>query len=177
MMDEGFITSSNGKKVDCSNSIIVLTSNLGVADAERNLIGFGRDVNDPDTSKAVNDFFRPEFRNRLDGICTFKSLDPINYRRIVVKFIDELNELLVDKKIKVALTEAAIDHLLDKGVDKKMGARPLARVINDLIKVPLSRKILFDKVSAHAIIEVDYHDGKLTFKEHTNEQYESSTIH
>ena len=77
----------------------------------------------------------------------------------------------------MALTEAAIDHLLDKGIDKKMGARPLARTINDLIKVPLSRKILFDKVSAHAIIEVDYHDGNLTFKEHTNEQYQSSTIH
>ena len=177
MMDEGFITSSNGKKVDCSNSIIVLTSNLGVSDAERNLIGFGRSSDDVDSTKALKDFFRPEFRNRLDGICTFKTLDPINYRRIVVKFIDELNDLLADRQIKVALTEAAIDHLLDKGIDKKMGARPLARTINDLIKVPLSRKILFDKVSAHAIIEVDYHDGNLTFKEHTNEQYQSSTIH
>jgi ATP-dependent Clp protease ATP-binding subunit ClpA len=161
-MDEGVITSSNGKKADCRNSVVILTSNLGAADSERNSIGFGRSLQkEGEDDKAVKDFFKPEFRNRLDGIVKFNKLDQLSIRRIVGKFITELNDLLSDKQIRVNLTVAAADYLISQGYDSKMGARPLARKINELIKVPLSKKILFENIS-NCIINVD-HKEALTF--------------
>ena len=168
LMDEGMITSSSGKKADCRNTIVILTSNLGAAAGERNSIGFGRDLQKTgEDDKAVKDFFKPEFRNRLDGICKFNKLDNLSIKKIVAKFINELNELLAEKSIKVRLTETAVDHLAEVGYDPKMGARPLNRKINDLIKVPLSKKILFDKVPAHSVITVDYKDDAFTFDAHS----------
>ena len=162
LMDEGVITSSNGKKADCRNSVVILTSNLGAADSERNSIGFGRSLQkEGEDDKAVKDFFKPEFRNRLDGIVKFNKLDQLSIRRIVGKFITELNDLLSDKQIRVNLTVAAADYLISQGYDSKMGARPLARKINELIKVPLSKKILFENIS-NCIINVD-HKEALTF--------------
>ena len=164
MMDEGLITSSNGKKADCRNSIIILTSNLGAADNERNNIGFGRDLQKTgEDDKAVKEFFKPEFRNRLDGICKFNKLEQLSMKKIVAKFINEMNDLLTDKHIKVRLTEAATDHLVAEGFDSKMGARPLARKINELIKVPLSKKMLFENVPVNSVIVADYADGAVVF--------------
>ena len=164
LMDEGTITSSNGKKADARNAIIILTSNLGAADNERNTIGFGKDLQKSgEDDKAVKDFFKPEFRNRLDGICKFNKLDQVSIKKIVLKFIAEVNELLSEKSIKITLTEAAVDHLAEIGYDSKMGARPLARKINDLIKVPLSKKILFDNIPANTIIEVGYENLEFSF--------------
>jgi ATP-dependent Clp protease ATP-binding subunit ClpA len=165
MMDEGTITSSNGKKADCRNAIVILTSNLGAADNERNTIGFTKELQKSgEDDKAVKDFFKPEFRNRLDGIVKFAKLDDLSMRKIVVKFITELNDLLADKQLRVRLTELAVDELVSKGFDPKMGARPLQRKINDLIKVPLSKKILFEKIPPASIIIVDFLNDEFTFK-------------
>jgi ATP-dependent Clp protease ATP-binding subunit ClpA len=164
VMDEGIVTSSNGKKADCRNCIVIMTSNLGAADNERNNIGFGRDLlKSGEDDKAVKNYFRPEFRNRLDAICKFNKLEKNSMRLIVNKFINEMNDLLIDKGIKVKLSDSAIEHIIDQGFDPKMGARPLGRKINDLIKVPLSRKILFDRLGANNTVSVDYRNDKLEF--------------
>ena len=164
MMDEGSVTSSNGKKADCRNTIIILTSNLGAADNERNTIGFTKDFQKTDEDdRAVKDFFKPEFRNRLDGIVKFSKLDKLSMRKIVGKFIAEVNDLLADKQLRLRLTEKAVEELVSTGFDPKMGARPLQRKINDLIKVPLSKQILFDKITANTIIVADYIDKKFVF--------------
>jgi len=174
LMDEGMITSSSGKKADCRNTIVILTSNLGAAANEQNAIGFGRDLQKSgEDDKAVKDFFKPEFRNRLDGICKFNKLENLSIKKIVAKFINEMNELLAEKSIKVRLTESAVDFLAEVGYDPKMGARPLARKINELIKVPLSKKILFEHTPAHSIVTVDCKDKALVFDTHS--VYDSAT--
>lgn len=161
MMDEGILTSSNGKKADCRNSIIVLTSNLGAADNERNTIGFGSLGKSGEDDLAVKEYFKPEFRNRLDAVVKFNKLDKEHVRKIINKLIMEINELLIDKKITVNLTETAIDYIVEQGYDSKMGARPLARKITELIKVPLSKKILFENIS-NSTVTVDFND-EITF--------------
>lgn len=164
VMDEGMITASNGKKADCRNAVLIMTSNLGAADNERNHIGFGRSLEKSgEDDKAVKEFFKPEFRNRLDAVCKFNKLDPLSLKFIVAKFISEMNDLLSEKHIKVKLTDAAVDHMIEQGYDNKMGARPLARKINDLVKVPLSRKILFEKLPNDILVLVDYKDEKIEF--------------
>jgi len=164
LMDEGFITASNGKKADARNCVVILTSNLGAADNERNNIGFGRDLQKTDEDvRAVRDFFKPEFRNRLDSICKFNRLDTLSMKKIVTKFVNEMNDLLLEKQIKIRLTEAATDYLVEKGFDAKMGARPLAKTINDLIKVPVSKKILFENLGNGSVITVDLQDGAVVF--------------
>ena len=163
LMDEGMITSSNGKKADCRNAVVILTSNLGAAANETNTIGFGRDLQrSGEDEKAVKEFFKPEFRNRLDGIVKFKKLTQEHIRLIVIKFVQDMNDLLSDKDIKVELTVNAIDHIIDKGYDSKMGARPLGRKINELIKVPLSKRILFENLN-NCRVTVDFVEDKLTF--------------
>jgi ATP-dependent Clp protease ATP-binding subunit ClpA len=165
LMDEGAVTSSNGKKADARNTIVIMTSNLGAAESERNSIGFGniKDRSGED-DKAIKEFFKPEFRNRLDGICKFKKLDELSIKRVVHKFMAEVEELLSEKKIKIKLTEAAVDFLAKEGFDPAMGARPMARKIHTLIKVPLSKKILFEGVSAKALVMVDVVDDKIVLK-------------
>jgi ATP-dependent Clp protease ATP-binding subunit ClpA len=158
LMDEGMITGSNGKKADCRNTIVIMTSNLGAADNERNTIGFSQSLQRTgEDDRAVQEFFKPEFRNRLDGVVKFKKLDNFSISKIVEKFIKELNDLLADKKITINLSDTAVHQLIDKGFDHKMGARPLSRKINELIKVPLSKKILFENISNCDIL-VDFKD-------------------
>ena len=164
VMDEGIVTSSNGKKADCRNCILIMTSNLGAADNERNNIGFGRELQKSgEDDKAVKEFFKPEFRNRLDAICKFNKLAEESRRKIVTKFIAELNELMSDRHIKIKLSESAIDLLLAKGFDPKMGARPLNRKISEMIKVPVSKKILFENIESHTTITVEAAGDEMTF--------------
>jgi len=170
LMDEGVVTSSNGKKADARNCIIIMTSNLGAADNERKSIGFGSIDKTDEDDRAVREFFRPEFRNRLDGVCKFNRLDSMSIKKIVAKFINELNDLIGEKLIRVRLTESAVDYLAEVGYDKKMGARPLARKINDLIKVPLSKKILFERIPENTIVVVDVVDKEFTFTSTTTIQ-------
>ena len=164
LMDEGKITSSNGKKADCRNCIVIMTSNLGAAANEKNNIGFGRSLERTgEDDKAVKEFFKPEFRNRLDAICKFGSLGEDNRKRVINKFIAEVNDLLADRLIRLRVTDSALDYVMEQGFDPKMGARPLARKINDLIKVPVSKKILFESIEKHSVVTVDRDENGLTF--------------
>jgi ATP-dependent Clp protease ATP-binding subunit ClpA len=142
MMDNGFITGSNGKKADCRNLILILTTNAGAQSAEKNQIGFGeqsKDYSDADLKK----FFTPEFRNRLDGIITFNKLGKDTMIKVVNKFIEELRDQVREKAIRIKIDKDAIAWLIDKGFDSKMGARPLQRVIDKEIKRDLARMMLF----------------------------------
>lgn len=124
-----------------------MTSNLGARDNENNNIGFSSDLEKTgEEDRALKEFFRPELRNRIDQICKFNKLDTLAIKKIVVKFIDELKISLASKEIRLTVTEPVIDLLADKGYDPKMGARPLSRKIDELLRVPLSRKILFDQL-------------------------------
>ena len=155
MLDEGKITGSNGKVVNCKNTIIIMTSNLGSADSERLNIGFGSQEKKGEDDKALKDFFKPEFRNRIDLICKFNKLDTLAIKKIVVKFTEDLKQQLVDKhNITLNLTEPVIEYLAEQGYDKKMGARPLARKIDELIRVPLSKKILFERIKNATVTAV-----------------------
>jgi ATP-dependent Clp protease ATP-binding subunit ClpA len=142
IMDNGFITGSNGKQADCRNIILILTTNAGAQDAEKNAIGFGaqeKDYSDKDLKK----FFTPEFRNRLDAVVTFNKLAKETTVKIVDKFIDQLRDQVKDKGIRIKITAEAINWLIAKGFDNKMGARPLQRVIDQEIKRNLARMMLF----------------------------------
>lgn len=169
LLDEGRITSSNGKTVDCKNTIVIMTSNLGARDNENNNIGFAQDLAKTGSEdRAMKDFFKPELRNRIDMICRFQKLDKLAIKKIVVKFIDELKTSLVDKGLKITLAESVIDHLAEVGYDPKMGARPLARKIDELIRVPLSKKILFDQLRDCSISVVMIND-QIEFQIEQNE--------
>jgi ATP-dependent Clp protease ATP-binding subunit ClpA len=147
MLDEARLTSSNGKTINLRNCVIIMTSNLGAQDSERNVIGFGKLDREGADDKALKEFFKPELRNRIDQICKFNKLDKLAIKKIVVKFVDQLKTTLVSKHIALDLTEDVIEMVAEKGYDPKMGARPLSRKIDELIKVPLSKKILFDRLS------------------------------
>jgi len=161
VMDEGFITGSNGKKADCRQSILIMTSNLGAADSERLAIGFGNQDRSDTVDAAVKEFFRPEFRNRVDAIVTFNKLDGATIRKVAEKFIRELNEQLALKNTSVSLTNSALDWLCKTGYTPSLGARPMSRTIHEHIKVPLAKMILFDKTKNHASIKVDLNVDKL----------------
>ena len=154
LMDNGFVTGSNGKKADGRNAIIIMTSNLGAADAEKNSVGFGSLERDGDPKDAINKFFAPEFRNRLDGIVRFGKLNHATMIMIVKKFISELNTLVKDKHIVIKPSSEAIEYLIRKGFDSKMGARPLQRKIDDELKLPLSKEILFGRLINGGVVEI-----------------------
>jgi len=161
VMDNGFVTGSNGKKADARNAIIIMTSNLGAADAEKNGVGFGSLERDGDPKDAVNKFFAPEFRNRLDGIIKFGKLDQQTMIRVVKKFIDELNAQIKDKHIHIKPNTEAVEYLIKKGFDSKMGARPLQRCIDEMIKRPLSKEILFGTLVNGGVVEISVENDTL----------------
>lgn len=163
MLDEGRITGSNGKEVNCKNAIIIMTSNLGSTDSERNNIGFGSQEKTGEDDRALKEFFKPEFRNRVDLICKFNKLDTLAIKKIVIKFTDDLKKSLVDKHdITLALSEPVVEFLAEQGYDRKMGARPLSRKIDELIRVPLSKKVLFERIKS-ATINVVMNEGAIDF--------------
>jgi len=161
LMDNGMITGSNGKKADARNAIIIMTSNLGAADSEKNSVGFGSLERDGDPKDAVNKFFAPEFRNRLDGIIRFGKLDQQTMIKVVKKFVDELNSLVKDKNVHVRPNVEAVEFLIKKGFNAKMGARPLQRTIDEYIKKPLSKEILFGKLINGGIVEIGVDNDRL----------------
>jgi ATP-dependent Clp protease ATP-binding subunit ClpA len=161
IMDNGFVTGSNGKKADARNAILIMTSNLGAADAEKNGVGFGSLERDGDPTDAVNKFFAPEFRNRLDGVVRFGKLDQPTMIKVVKKFIDDLNSLIKDKNVHVRPNVEAVEYLIKKGFDSKMGARPLQRTIDDIIKKPLSKEILFGKLVNGGVVEIGVENDNL----------------
>jgi ATP-dependent Clp protease ATP-binding subunit ClpA len=160
MMDNGFVTGSNGKQADCRNLILILTTNAGAQSAEKNAIGFGsqeKDYNDADLKK----FFTPEFRNRLDGIMTFNKLGKESMTKVIVKFMDELRAQVKEKSIRIKLDKESTNWLITKGFDTKMGARPLQRVIDKEIKRPLAKLMLFGDLKNGGVLNITVQDDKL----------------
>lgn len=163
LMDYGTITGSNGKTADAKNAILLLTSNLGAADSEKNNIGFGKLEKEYDPTNSVEKFFSPEFRNRLDGIIKFNKLDKTTMIKIIKKFIDQLNFQLKEKSVNLTITTDAVDYLIEKGFDDKLGARPLQRIIDEKIKKPLSKEILFGKLEHGGTVTVSVKKQDLDF--------------
>jgi ATP-dependent Clp protease ATP-binding subunit ClpA len=160
MMDNGFITGSNGKRADCRQLVLILTTNAGAQAAEKNVIGFGaqeQDYSDKDLKK----FFTPEFRNRLDGIITFNKLGKETMAKVVIKFIDELRNQVKEKGIRIKIDKEATNWLIDKGFDSKMGARPLQRVIDKEIKRDLAKMMLFGDLKNGGWLTITVDNDKL----------------
>jgi ATP-dependent Clp protease ATP-binding subunit ClpA len=160
MMDNGFITGSNGKQADCRQLILILTTNAGASSAEKNQIGFGsqeKEYSDVDLKK----FLTPEFRNRLDGIITFKKLGKPTMVKIVNKFIDEIRNQVKEKGIRIKITNEAIDWLIEKGFDYKMGARPLQRTIDKEIKRDLAKMMLFGELKNGGWVTISVEEDKI----------------
>lgn len=162
-MDNGFVTGSNGKVADGRNTILIMTSNLGAADNELNTIGFGDLERDGEDDKAIKKFFPPEFRNRLDAVVKFDKLSQDVVQNIVGKFIGELNDQLKDKNIEIIPNQDAVKWLAKHGYNKKMGARPLARLIDTEVKSPLSRRVLFGDLVNGGRVDVGVEKDELTF--------------
>ena len=162
IMDNGRITGSNGKEADARNCVLILTTNLGAQDAEKNSIGFGDSQDKEYEDKELKKFFSPEFRNRLDGIITFGKLTKEVMMKVVGKFLVELKAQVADKNVEISITNEALDALVDRGFDRKMGARPLQRVIDKEIKRPLARKLLFGNLKNGGKVSIDFKDNEFT---------------
>ena len=164
VMDHGTLTDSNGKKVDFRNVVLIMTTNAGAADNNKNGIGFGRGRVTGEDEAAITRLFTPEFRNRLDAIVTFKALAPETIRHVVQKFVLQLEAQLADRNVTVELSDDAADWLAKNGYDELYGARPLARVIQEHIKKPLADEILFGRLVRGGHVKVDLKDAKIIFE-------------
>ncbi len=164
VMDNAELTDNNGNKADFQNVILIMTSNLGASEA--NVMGFAKD-DSLNESKAVNKFFAPEFRNRLDAMVSFISLTPEIVAKIAGKFIEDLEKQLENKKIKISITIKAKKELARLGYDKTMGARPLNRVISQKIKNVLTDEILFGKLKKGGEVKIDFVKEEFTFSYET----------
>ncbi|RKR03073.1 ATP-dependent Clp protease ATP-binding subunit ClpA [Maricaulis maris] len=155
VMDNGTLTDTNGKKVDFRNVILVMTTNAGASDAQKESIGFGRGKKTDEADKAVERLFTPEFRNRLDAVIPFAPLSPESIGRVVEKFVLQLEAQLIDRGVTFELTADATAWLAERGYDSRFGARPLARVIQEHIKKPLADQILFGELKKGGLVKVD----------------------
>ena len=166
VMDHATLTDNNGKKADFRNVIMMMTSNAGSREMSSATIGFGDPKKDTTGKgkKALQRYFSPEFRNRLDGIVSFNGLTKEIMAQIVDKFMTEFAIQLMPKKVEVTYTAAARTWMAEKGHDPQYGARPLARVIQTEIKDALADEILFGKLVKGGKVKVDLKDDKLTFE-------------
>ncbi len=162
VMEDGVLTGGTGKKVDFSNCIIIFTSNLGAAAAEKRSIGFGNDANEGKIKEAVKKHLTPEFRNRIDHMVEFKPLGEEEMGYIVVKSIDDLNKMVEAKDITVSVSLAAREWLATNGYDRTMGARPYKRLFENLVKKPLSKKIIGGELIDGGKVSVGVKDDELT---------------
>ena len=164
VMDHGVLTDSNGKKVDFRNVILIMTTNAGASDAQRQSIGFGRDKVQGEEEAALKRLFTPEFRNRLDAVVAFKPLTPEIIRMVVQKFVLQMEVQLADRNVTISLSDDAADWLAKNGFDELYGARPLARVIQEHIKKPLADDILFGRLVRGGHVKVVLKDSKIDFE-------------
>jgi ATP-dependent Clp protease ATP-binding subunit ClpA len=163
VMDNGMISSQGGKEASAQNAFLIFTSNLGAAEMEKRNIGFGAGTKDDAGKEAVHQWFAPEFRNRLDGVIMFNRLSKDNMSKILDKFISQLNTLTERKGVSVVFDAESKQWLMDQGFDRNMGARPLARVINEQVKKPLSREMLFGRLKNGGAVMFKMNEGKLSF--------------
>jgi ATP-dependent Clp protease ATP-binding subunit ClpA len=163
VMDHGKLTDNNGKSVDFRNVILIMTTNAGAQDMARQAIGFGSSVREGDDQEAIKRLFTPEFRNRLDAVIPFGHLPPQVVRKVVEKFVLQLEAQLAERQVIIDISDEASDWLAKKGYDQQMGARPLARVIQEHIKKPLSEEVLFGKLAKGGTVRILLKDDKLDF--------------
>jgi ATP-dependent Clp protease ATP-binding subunit ClpA len=164
VMDHGKLTDHNGKSVEFRNVILIMTTNAGAADLARPAIGFGSPVKLAEDNEALIRMFTPEFRNRLDATVNFAHLPPEVVRKVVEKFVLQLEAQLSERQINIEISQDAADWLAKKGYDQQMGARPLARVIQDEVKKPLAEEVLFGKLSKGGTVRILLKDGALSFE-------------
>src|SRR5450830_544745 len=164
VMDHGTLTDNNGRKSDFRNVIVIMTTNAGAETAARASIGFTHQDHSSDAMEVIKKSFTPEFRNRLDTIIQFGRLSHEVIKSVVDKFLTELQAQLEDKRVQLEVTDAARSWLAEGGYDAAMGARPMARLIQDKIKRPLAEEILFGELAEHGgVVHIDIKDGELTF--------------
>jgi ATP-dependent Clp protease ATP-binding subunit ClpA len=163
VMDHGSLTDTNGRKADFRNVILVMTTNAGAESMSRPSIGFTQQDHSTDSLEAIKRTFTPEFRNRLDAIIPFKPLDHVTISHVVDKFLFELETQLEDKKVELVVDGAARHWLAEHGYDEKMGARPMARVIQERIKKPLAEELLFGRLANGGQVKVSTDENGLTF--------------
>ena len=161
VMDHGKLTDHNGRTTDFRNVVLIMTSNAGASEMSKAAIGFGRDRREGEDTAAIERTFSPEFRNRLDAVVSFAPLDRDVIAQVVEKFVLQLEAQLMDRNVTIEITKAAADWLGDRGYDDKMGARPLARVIQEHIKKPLAEELLFGKLAKGGIVKVAVKSNKL----------------
>jgi ATP-dependent Clp protease ATP-binding subunit ClpA len=154
IMDHGKLTDHNGKQVDFRNVILIMTTNAGAADLAKQAYGFTRIKREGDDTEAINRMFAPEFRNRLDSIITFAHLSPEIIAKVVEKFVLQLEAQLGDRDVTIELSDEATRWLIAHGYDEQMGARPMARLIQETIKKPLADEVLFGKLKAGGHVRV-----------------------
>jgi ATP-dependent Clp protease ATP-binding subunit ClpA len=164
VMDYGKLTDNNGKSVDFRNVILIMTTNAGAAEMAKSPVGFEREMRVEEDMEAITKMFTPEFRNRLDAIVPFQNLKPETVEKVVDKFVTQLEGQLADKNVTIELSTEARAYLAKAGYDPAMGARPLARVIQEKVKRPLAEEILFGKLTKGGLVTVDFAGGKLTFE-------------
>ncbi len=164
VMDHGKLTDHNGKAVDFRNVVIIMTTNAGAAELAKFAIGFERSEREGDDQEAIERIFSPEFRNRLDAVIPFASLLPEVMSKVVDKFIMELEAQLSERDVTIELTDASREWLAKKGYNRRFGARPLARVIQENIKKPLSEELLFGELVKGGVVRVGTGDDGLTFE-------------
>ncbi|MEQ9257869.1 MAG: AAA family ATPase, partial [Roseovarius sp.] len=158
------LTDPNGRTVNFRNVVLIMTSNAGAAEQAKAAVGFGRDRREGEDSAAIERTFTPEFRNRLDAVISFAPLPKDTILQVVEKFVLQLEAQLLDRNVTIELTKPAAEWLADKGYDDKMGARPLARVIQEHIKKPLAEELLFGKLSKGGVVQVGVKDGKIDLR-------------
>jgi ATP-dependent Clp protease ATP-binding subunit ClpA len=175
VMDHGKLTDHNGRTVDFRNVILIMTSNAGAAEQAKEAIGFGRTKREGEDKVAIEKIFNPEFRNRLDAVISFDNLPMETILQVVDKFVLQLEAQLMDRNVTIELTKSAAEWIANKGYDNKMGARPLARVIQEHIKKPLAEDLLFGKLAKGGIVKVITKDGKLELEIKSHEKISLST--
>jgi ATP-dependent Clp protease ATP-binding subunit ClpA len=167
IFDHGTLTDTNGRKTDFRNVIIVMTTNAGADRISRASVGFTPQDHSSDVTESIKKMFNPEFRNRLDAIIHFNPLDKKTISNVVGKFLIELETQLDDKKVTIEITEDAREWLADNGYDKVMGARPMSRLIQKIIKRPLAEELLFGKLmrGGHVVASLENNSIKVEIKE------------
>jgi ATP-dependent Clp protease ATP-binding subunit ClpA len=164
IMDHGKLTDNNGKSVDFRNVVLIMTSNAGAVEMAKASIGFEREEREGDDEEAIEKMFSPEFRNRLDAIVSFSSLSPEVMGKVVDKFVMELESQLSDRDVTITLTDQSREWLAKKGYDRRFGARPLSRVIQEYIKKPLSEQLLFGDLTKGGNVKVKVKNKELDFE-------------
>ncbi|WP_127105771.1 ATP-dependent Clp protease ATP-binding subunit ClpA [Pararhodobacter zhoushanensis] len=164
VMDHGKLTDHNGRTVDFRNVILIMTSNAGASEQAKAAIGFGRDRREGEDTAAIERTFTPEFRNRLDAVISFGPLAKQTIMKVVEKFVLQLEAQLMDRNVVFELSDEAAAWLGEKGYDDKMGARPLARVIQEHVKKPLAEELLFGRLTKGGLVRVVLRDDKIVLE-------------